>query len=71
MSRTDGLSGEAEEWLDAITKGDGVEVPRGEWEVVEELVRLGLVRLGWGRGPGNDWKRATLVSNASPCEGVR
>ena len=55
------MGAEAKEWLDVIKMGDGAEVPRGDWGAVEELVRMGLVRLGWARGPGANWRRATLV----------
>ncbi|KKL11647.1 hypothetical protein LCGC14_2543660 [marine sediment metagenome] len=60
MPETIDCSEDAKEWLDCIKECDGAEVYEDDWEVVRELVSLGLVDLGPARGPSRSWKRAVL-----------
>ena len=54
------ISDEAKELLTDIEEWDGAEVHKDFWAVADELWAAGLINLTSARGPGQEWKRATL-----------
>lgn len=52
-----------DDMLKAITDYDGFEAHRDDWAIAERLVEKGKIELGSARGPGGDFRRATLLEN--------
>lgn len=48
------------EMLEAIQETDGIEVHRDNWVIADRLVKAGKIKLSHQRGPGGNYKRATL-----------
>ncbi len=57
----------ADELLADIQAHDGREIHRDDWPLAEQLRVRGLITLGSARGPGNNWRHATLTPDHRGC----